>query len=246
MTSQHKSSTSPEVEFRINYLKQSMHVISTSRPSQTNSGPSSFSRSHSLCYSLIGMAFMAGVQQLFPSTCFSLNASPLPGTGSQTTGLLQRMESSPIAHRRPAETIDANLLMTLLWRLLKHQQRGRKHLLQGELLDCSQPGLNSRAISQEKKLLMQLCRPGGLFWGAITVMTISFVARGLICWLLLTPPHKDARSNAKCNKGCCDNWDGHHGTGMVTCGGSVASQPHSNLPHFWVPCQKKKKEKKRF
>lgn len=119
MTSQHKSSTSPEVEFRINYLKQSMHVISTSRPSQTNSGPSSFSRSHSLCYSLIGMAFMAGVQQLFPSTCFSLNASPLPGTGSQTTGLLQRMESSPIAHRRPAETIDANLLMTLTVEVIK-------------------------------------------------------------------------------------------------------------------------------
>lgn len=46
--------------------------------------------------------------------------------------------------------MDANLLMTLLWRLLKHQRRGRKQLLQGKLLDCSQPGLNSSAILQRK------------------------------------------------------------------------------------------------
>lgn len=64
-------------EFRICYLKQSMHVISTSRPSKTNGGPVFFCLSLSLCYSLIGMAFMAGAQQLFPSTCFSLNTSPL-------------------------------------------------------------------------------------------------------------------------------------------------------------------------
>lgn len=76
MTSQNKSSTTPEVKFRADYLKQSMHVISTSRPSQTNS-ILSFFFFLPLCYSLIGMAFMAGAQQLFPSPCFSLNMSPL-------------------------------------------------------------------------------------------------------------------------------------------------------------------------
>lgn len=85
---------------------------------------------HSLGYSLIGVAFTAGTQQLFPSPCFPLDTSPLPGAGSQTTRLLQRMESSPIEHRHPAETIDANLLMTSLWRLLKQHHRDRKLLLQ--------------------------------------------------------------------------------------------------------------------
>lgn len=140
MTSQNKSFTTPEVKFRTDYLKQSMHVISTSRPRQINYVPGSLSST--LCYFLIGMAFMAGLQQLFPSPCFSPNTSPFAGTGSQTTGLLLRMESSIIARRSPEETIDANLLMTLLWRLLKHQQRGRKHLLQGE--SCSiAPNLDS-------------------------------------------------------------------------------------------------------
>lgn len=77
MTSQNKSSTTPEVKFRADYLKQSMHVISTSRPSQTNGILSFFFFFLPLCYSLIGMAFMAGAQQLFPSPCFSLNTSPL-------------------------------------------------------------------------------------------------------------------------------------------------------------------------
>lgn len=33
------SSSSPEVEFRINHLKQSMHIISTPRPGYTNTSP---------------------------------------------------------------------------------------------------------------------------------------------------------------------------------------------------------------
>lgn len=138
MTSQHKSSTSLEVEIRICYLKQSMHIISTSRPSQTKRGPSFFCFFcfHSLCYSLIGMAFMAGTRQLFPSPCFPLDTSPLPGSGSQTTGLLHRMESSPIEHRHPKETIDANLLMTSLWRLLKQHRRERREASSSEGRGC--------------------------------------------------------------------------------------------------------------
>lgn len=105
------------------------------------------------------------------------------------------MESSFIAHRSPEETIDANLLMTLLWRLLKHQQRGRKHLLQGELLDCSQPGLNSSAILLGKDV-DAMSWGKYLFWGAITIM-ISLVAHRLICWILLIPPHKHAHIHSK-------------------------------------------------
>lgn len=136
MTSQHKSATTPEVEFRIHYLKQSMHVISTSRPRQTNSGPVFF---------LFLSSPVLSLSLLFPNwygihgwsaTVISIHLFfsqhiTFAGTGSQTTGLLQGMESSFAAHRRPEETIDANLLMTLLWRLLKHQQRGRKRLLRG-------------------------------------------------------------------------------------------------------------------
>lgn len=125
------------------YLKQSMHVISTSRPSQTNSILSFFSPSLLFpnWYGIHGWSATVISVSLF----FSQHVT-FAGSGSQTAELLPRMESSFIAHRSPEETIDANLLMTLLWRLLKHQQRGRKHLLQGELLDCSQPGLNSSAI----------------------------------------------------------------------------------------------------
>lgn len=143
MTSQNKSSTTPEVKFRADYLKQSMHVISTSRPSQTNSILSFFSPSLLFpnWYGIHGWSATVISVSLF----FSQHVT-FAGSGSQTAELLPRMESSFIAHRSPEETIDANLLMTLLWRLLKHQQRGRKHLLQGELLDCSQPGLNSSAI----------------------------------------------------------------------------------------------------
>lgn len=143
MTSQNKSSTTPEVKFRADYLKQSMHVISTSRPSQTNRILSFFSPSLLFpnWYGIHGWSATVISVSLF----FSQHVT-FAGSGSQTAELLPRMESSFIAHRSPEETIDANLLMTLLWRLLKHQQRGRKHLLQGELLDCSQPGLNSSAI----------------------------------------------------------------------------------------------------
>lgn len=140
MTSQNKSSTTPEVKFRADYLKQSMHVISTSDKQY----PQFFFPASLLFpnwYGIHGWSATVISVSLF----FSQHVT-FAGSGSQTTGLLPRMESSFIAHRSPEETIDANLLMTLLWRLLKHQQRGRKHLLQGELLDCSQPGLNSSAI----------------------------------------------------------------------------------------------------
>lgn len=191
MTSQNKSSTTPEVKFRADYLKQSMHVISTSDKQY----PQFFFPASLLFpnwYGIHGWSATVISVSLF----FSQHVT-FAGSGSQTTGLLPRMESSFIAHRSPEETIDANLLMTLLWRLLKHQQRGRKHLLQGELLDCSQPGLNSSAIFLGKDVDATLLSWGKyLFWGAITIM-ISLVAHRLICWILLIPPHKHAHIHSK-------------------------------------------------
>lgn len=242
MTIQHKSSTTPEVEFRIDYQKQSTHVISTSRPSQTNSGPilffflPTFSLLFPNWYGIHGWSATVISIHLF----FSQHVT-FAGIGSQTTGLSQRMECSFIAHRRPEETIDANLLMTLLWRLLKHQQRGRKHLLQGELLDCAQPGLNSSAISAgKKKMFMRLSCPEGSasFWGAITIMMISLVAHRLICWLLLTPT---AQAQAQALRHQMWQrllwqlrWSPWHCCVLV----GWRCKLSSCLPHFWVQCQK--------
>lgn len=63
-----------------------------------------FLLSSSFCYVLIGVTFMAAVQQLWFHPFLVTFAS----AGSQTTQLLQGMESSFIAHKNPQETMDAN------------------------------------------------------------------------------------------------------------------------------------------
>lgn len=105
MTSHHKSSTTPEVEFRIDYLRQSSHVISTSRPSQTNSGPSFFFFPPLFLFLLFHNWYGIrgrGATVISVPLFFSQHIT-FAGTGSQTTGLLPRMELSFVAHRRPEE-----------------------------------------------------------------------------------------------------------------------------------------------
>lgn len=60
-----------------NRLAKTKHACNFHLKTQSDKQCPHFFPSPSPCYSLIGMAFMAGAQQLFPSSCFSLNTSPL-------------------------------------------------------------------------------------------------------------------------------------------------------------------------
>ena len=194
------------------------------------------------------MAFMGGAQQLFPSTCFSLNTSPLLAPVPKQRGLSRRMECSFVAHRRPQETIDANLLMTLLWRLLKHQQRGRKHLLRGG--SCSiAPNLDSTAVQYQWGKKRCWCdwavlREVPLFWGAITIMMISLVAHRLICWLLLTPARKSTSTQTPTVTKVAVTTEMVTLARMLFWWGGVASLPPASLTPgcsarkgFWIPAR---------
>lgn len=130
------SSSSPEVEFKINHLKQSMRIISTPRPSYTNTGPLVvylfFSSPPSLPFSLL-FPNWCGIHG-WSATVISIHLFPtfawLPFPCTTARARARRLECGAVARTRPAETVDANFANDISAEVIKASaERGRKHPL---------------------------------------------------------------------------------------------------------------------
>lgn len=125
------------------------------------------------------------------------------------------MESSLIAHRSLEETIDANLLMTLLWRLLKHRQRGRRQHLQGEAARLLPTWTRQQYCGVE--MLMPPFRPeGSASFRSNHNNGLSGRQWANLLDFINTITQTNTPPNTKLYKGCCGNYGGHHGAEIMT------------------------------